>query len=118
RLLGQTFIFKGVYAEALSEYQRLFDSGFSVLAVRGEMGYAYAKAGKRDEALKILQELSEQENSDDGVVAAERAFVYTGLGNKDEAFKLLNKLGDRHDNWLRMLNTYPLLDDLRSDPRF
>ena len=117
-LLGQTFIFKGMYTEALSEYQRMFDSGFSVFAVTGEMGYAYAKIGKSEEALKILRELTDQENSDEGVLAAERALVYTGLGNKDEAFKLLNKLAERHDNWLRLLNTYPLLDDLHSDPRF
>ena len=117
-LLGQTLIFKGMFAEALSEYQKLADTGVSILGIEGEIGYAYAKAGKTDEALEILRELKEQVKSDEGLLMAERAFVYTGLGNKDEAFKLLNKLADRHDNWLRLLNTYPLLDDLHSDPRF
>src|SRR5437870_10227611 len=94
------------------------DSGGPINVVKGEMGYAYAKAGKVDEALKILRELNEEDKYGEGVLIAEKAFVYVGMGNKDEAFKLLDRLAERHDNWLRLLNTYPLLDDLHSDPRF
>jgi DNA-binding winged helix-turn-helix (wHTH) protein/TolB-like protein/Flp pilus assembly protein TadD len=117
-LLGQTYMFKGQFAEALGEYRKMSDGGVSNDYVKGELGYAYAKVGKLDEAHRILRELEEQANADDGVVVAETSFVYIGLGNKDEAFKLLNKLGARRDHWLRFLDTYPFLDDLRSDPRF
>jgi len=117
-LLGQTYLFKAMYSEALGEYQKMSDGGVSAAYVKGEIGYAYAKAGRVDEARKILRELEEQDNADDSIMIAETSFVYIGLGNKDEAFKLLNKLAARHDHWLRFLDTYPFLDDLRADPRF
>jgi TolB-like protein/Flp pilus assembly protein TadD len=117
-LLGQTLIFKGIYAEALSEYEKMSASGVSLDGIKGEIGYAYAKLKRTEEAFKILRELKKDTKSDEGVLVAEQAFVYAGLGDKDEAFKLLNRLADRHDHWLRLLNTYPLLDDLHSDARF
>src|SRR5882724_4179312 len=74
-LLGQTYMFKGMFAEALGEYRKMSDGGVSNEYVKGELGYAYAKVGNLDEAHRILRELEEQSNADDGVVVAETSFV-------------------------------------------
>ena len=44
--------------------------------------------------------------------------IYTGLGDKDQAFKWLNKAYDDRSAWLTGLKLEPMLDSLRSDPRF
>ena len=46
------------------------------------------------------------------------ALIYAGLGEKDQAFALLEK--SYRDHTVDMLTLYydPLIDNLRSDPRF
>ncbi len=46
------------------------------------------------------------------------ASMYTGLDQKDEAFKWLEKSYKQRDHWLIYLNISPVVDKLRSDPRF
>ena len=81
------------------------------------LGRLYAVSGKRDEALRTLVELK--------LMAMHRyvadyslALVYAGLGEKDQAFQLLEK--SYRDHTVDMLTLYydPLIDSLRSDPRF
>ena len=40
------------------------------------------------------------------------------LGKKDEAFALLDKAYQERANGLSVIKAIPLVDDLRSDPRF
>ena len=44
------------------------------------------------------------------------AIIYVGLGEKDKAFEWLEKGLD--DRSIYDSNAYPMLDPLRSDPRF
>jgi tetratricopeptide (TPR) repeat protein len=81
------------------------------------LGNAYARAGKTDAALKTISQLQERVRKD-GVGRYEIALVYTGLGNKTEAFKWLEESYKAHDAGLLYLKVDPLLDPLRSDPRF
>jgi len=46
------------------------------------------------------------------------AAVYVALGDVEQAFKWLQKSYDEHDNWLAQLQVDPVMDPLRSDPRF
>lgn len=41
-----------------------------------------------------------------------------GLGDKDEAFKWIEKVFTEHDTAVLAFKTSPILDSLRSDPRF
>ena len=45
-------------------------------------------------------------------------WAYTGMGNKDQAFVWLEKAFAERSNYLAYLKVFPLLDPLRSDPRF
>jgi hypothetical protein len=46
------------------------------------------------------------------------ALIYMGLGDKDQAFTCLHQAIADRDPWLCWVKVEPLLDELRSDPRF
>jgi pentatricopeptide repeat protein len=78
---------------------------------------AYAHAGRRDEALKLLAEMKRRASA--GYVPA-GAFVnaYLGLGDTDESFAALEQAYKEQSNILQFLKTHPYFDPLRNDPRF
>jgi len=81
------------------------------------LAYAYAMAGQRQRARELLDKL--YANRDSGLIVPYRiAAVYVALGDKDQAFKWLGKSYADHDNWLAQLQVDPVMDPLRSDPRF
>ena len=79
------------------------------------LAYAFAKAGKRDEAEKIRKQL---ESTKLYVSPAELATVYVGLGEKEQALSLLERAYAQHDLQLQYLGVDPHFDSLRSEPRF
>jgi hypothetical protein len=81
------------------------------------LAYAYAAAGKRDEALKILNEQNELAKK--GYISPYNfAIIYTGLGDKDRAFEYLNKACEEHVPVMQHFPSRPMFDPLHSDPRF
>ncbi len=83
----------------------------------GLLGYAYAVAGQRSEAEKILEE-SNQLSRQRYVSPSHRALIYTGLGEKELAFEWLEKAYEDRNWVLVLLKVHPMFDPLRSDPRF
>jgi len=81
------------------------------------LGHSYALAGKRDEALKILEQL---QNPFRPMPASSFhiALVHVGLGNDDSAFQLLEDAFRERAFHFIYLNADPKFDRLRSDPRF
>ena len=85
--------------------------------MRAALGRAYAVAGKRDEALKMLNELKERAKRS-YVSPVGIAIIYVGLGEKEQAFSWLEKAYEDRSTWLIFLKVEPRFDPLRSDPRF
>jgi tetratricopeptide (TPR) repeat protein len=114
--LGTAYEMKGSFQEAIAEYQkagRLNDDP----QMQALLGHAYAAAGKRDEALRTLDQL--KEISEQRYVSAYAfAIIYAGLGEKDQALQSLEQAYQNHDWMMARLKIDPLLDNLRSDPRF
>jgi len=81
------------------------------------IGYVYAAAGKRDEAIKILKEV-EGQTSERYDLGAYIAAIYAALGNKDQAFAWLEKACDQRERGVYDLKVSPRWDTLRSDSRF
>ena len=111
--LGLIYAAKGMYREALAEFEKLPPSG------RRDVYLAYTRArlGERSQALRILDELkgvSKQEY----VSAYSFAVIYLGLGEKDQAFAWLEKAYEERSFLLPYLKVDPIWDPLRSDPRF
>ena len=86
-------------------------------AVIGVLIRAYAHAGRRGDALRLLAELKQRQKQ--GYIPA-GAFVnaYLGLGDYDQAFASLQQAYREQSNILQFLKTHPYFDPIREDPRF
>jgi TolB-like protein/Tfp pilus assembly protein PilF len=115
--LGLALQLKGQLPEATAEYRKaaeLDDDPF-VLAL---LGQADARAGRRDEANKILTQLN-QEGKARYVDAYGIGLVFLGLGDKNRAMDELERAYRENDGGdIYNIRIDPMLDDLRGDPRF
>ncbi|HEX3100237.1 MAG TPA: winged helix-turn-helix domain-containing protein, partial [Pyrinomonadaceae bacterium] len=83
--LGQAYEQKKMYEQAIATYQKGLKQGERHWQILASLGHAYALAGERGKALKILDELREM--SKHGHVSPYSfAVVYMGLGEKDHTF--------------------------------
>jgi len=115
--LGRAYVQVGRTAEAIETFQRGLKLEGNTELWSG-LGYAYAIAGNREEAQKVLDHL--QEMSKDVYVAPYNvAVIQVGLGNKDEAFAALERaFAERSYLLAEYFNTDERLESLKSDERF
>jgi hypothetical protein len=85
--------------------------------VDGLLGYAQARSGKRGNANKLLGELIQRSHRQD-VPASSIALIYIGLGKRDRSLEWLDKAYQDRSSYMVFIKTDPLLDPLRSEPRF
>jgi len=81
------------------------------------LGYAYARAGNRNAALRILHQL-EVISRQRFVASHDIAAIYAGLGERSKALGWLNKAYDERSYTVLQLGVEPEFDSLRSDSRF
>jgi hypothetical protein len=99
-----------MWPEAIAAIQRPNNTGSRAQA---RLGYLFARAGRTDEARRILGALLDRaRRTKDGTFQV--AIVYAGLGENDQAFAWLDKsIEDRSFEFDDLM-----LDRLRRDPRF
>jgi Tfp pilus assembly protein PilF len=112
--LGWTYILTGRYEEAIAISSKPGSDDPYLLAATG---HAYALLGKRAEAQKMIERLKEQ-STQRYVPPDIIAKIYIGLGEKEQALDWLEKSYEDREDALIWLNSDPLFDDLRSEPRF
>jgi len=116
-VLGQVLDAKGDRDAAIVECQkaRALNDDPSVLGV---LGRAYGLSGNKMEAEKILDQLKEL-SKQRYVAAYSFALVYLGLGDKEKTLRWLEQsYQDRAGSDIGYIRVDPLVDSLRSDPRF
>jgi TolB-like protein/DNA-binding winged helix-turn-helix (wHTH) protein/tetratricopeptide (TPR) repeat protein len=86
-------------------------------ALVGLLINAYAQAGRRREALRLLAELKRRKQKS-YVPSAAFVLAYLGLGESDQAFAWLEQAYKEQSNILQLLKVFPFFDPIRSDPRF
>ena len=115
--LSDSYKHKRMYDEAATEMREAIDlSGGSVVWVSA-LAQIYALAGKRIEAMKILNELnvrSKQEYVSPDLFAE----IYASLGENDRAFAWIEKGYEERSDLVGGLKAGRQLDPLRSDPRY
>ncbi|MGB7063270.1 MAG: protein kinase [Candidatus Zixiibacteriota bacterium] len=117
-LLAFPYAQKAMYDEAIAEAQKAMDlAGGRIPLFVAQLGTIYSYSGKRDEAEKVLDQLHEL-SKQRYVSPFYIALIYVGIGQKDQAFEWLEKAYDEHDHALETLKVDPMLDSVRSDPRF
>jgi len=115
-LLGRAFVKKRRFADAIAELEmavNLSPSGNN----KAQLGYAYAvsaKSGEAQQILALLPELLKKEYISPVYIAA----IYGELGDKQQAFAWLEKGFAERSGSLPQFSVNPMLDCLRSDPRF
>ena len=100
-------------SNALNEQQSVSDQVPSAI---GALGHAYALAGRRPDAYKLLQELDELAERR-YVSPYGRVLIYLGLGD-ERVFEWLERSYSDRAGWLMYLATDPRFDPLRTDGRF
>ena len=113
---GWVYEQKRMYPEAIATFQQAVSHSTTPLML-ASLGHAYAIAGRRDEAKKILlrlDDLSRQRY----VSAYDKAIVYVGLGEIDQSLEWLQRAYQERSQFMIYLDTDPRLDSLRTDGRF
>jgi TolB-like protein/class 3 adenylate cyclase/Tfp pilus assembly protein PilF len=107
----------GQLPEAIAQYKKaaeLTDDPF----VLAWLAQGYAKAGHRDEALKLLAQMQELATKR-YVGAWSFAIVHFALGEKEKAIDELERaFRERSDPFITFIKVSPLFDPLRGNPRF
>jgi serine/threonine protein kinase/Tfp pilus assembly protein PilF len=114
--LGISSVNESRFQEGIPELQKAIEllpgSPYSI----AQLGVAYALSGDRARARKVLGELNNP--SRPYLPAYSIAMVYAGLADKEQTIFWLTKgYQDRNDDMVYM-KIEPVLDPMRSDPRF
>ncbi len=115
--LGFVLIAKGQPQEAIPPLEKALSGSDRSPGITGVLIRAYAHAGRRTDALRLLAELKRREQA--GYVPP-AAFVnaYLGLGDNEQTFVWLEQAYKEQSNILRFVKVHPYFDPIRSDPRF
>jgi TolB-like protein/DNA-binding winged helix-turn-helix (wHTH) protein/Flp pilus assembly protein TadD len=116
-ILGFTLIANHHPDEAVPVLEKGVAASDRSPAIVGLLVHAYAQAGRRADALRLLEELKRRKRT--GYVPA-AAFVkaYLGLGEYDQTFFWLEEGYKEQSNLLQFLKVHPIFDPVRNDPRF
>ncbi len=108
---------KGMYEDAIAIYSDLIKRHGENPANLSFLGRAFAVAGRKEEALKVIQDLNERAKR--GYVSPYLvANIYARLGDKDQTMIWLEKAYLSRDDWMVWIKVDPVFDVVRSDPRF
>jgi TolB-like protein/Tfp pilus assembly protein PilF len=115
--LGFAFVANNQPKDAIPVLEKAISVSKGSPAATGVLIRAYAHAGRRTDALRLLAELQNRRKA--GYVPA-AAFVnaYLGLGENDQAFLWLEEAYKEQSNILQFLKVHPFFDPIRGDPRF
>jgi tetratricopeptide (TPR) repeat protein len=116
-VLGQAYEQKGMLTQAIAELQRSVAVSHYSPPMLGSLGHAFALAGNKPEADKILAQMLEQSKKR-YVSPFYVSVVYAGLHENEKAIDWLEKACEDRSNAIIFLKVDPDFDGLRSNPRF
>jgi tetratricopeptide (TPR) repeat protein len=115
--LGCIYLEKKQGSKAIEEFQKAVDlSNRAPVALTG-LGIGLARNGRTQEGNRVLEELLDRSKKQ-YVPEFWMACLFGALGRKDEAFAWFDKAYQERANGLPLIKVLPLVDNLRSDPRF
>jgi tetratricopeptide (TPR) repeat protein len=115
--LGLVLAGQGDSEEAIRAMQTAVDVSEQNPSLVLLLGYAYASGGKSAEARAILKEM-DVPSKGSSEYPFETALIYMGLGDHDRSFEWFERAYAERAWQMGFLGVEPLVDPLRSDPRF
>jgi len=116
-LMALAYQMKGDSQHALPPMEGRLKAFPTVPSFLADLANAYAVFGNRQEALRLLAELTDMAKRRH-VAPIAFAYVYAGLGDKDKTFQWLGNAMDENPGSVFFLKVDPRFDLLHSDPRF
>ena len=115
-ILGLTYLKTGDVTRAVSELEaaRKLSPGPRTMST---LAYGYGLAGATGQARKVLDELI-QSSKTRYTSAFALAVAHAGAGDKGQALSHLEAAFDERSDTMAILRVYPVVDALRSEPRF
>jgi len=116
-ILGRAYRRLGKGTKAIAQFKAAQKSSGELPLVDAVLGLAYAVSGRKEQTQQLI----------DTFKAASRkryvpptyfAILYAGFGDKDQTLAWLEKGFQERADLLTWLNVEPMMDDVRSDPRF
>src|SRR5258708_28041939 len=115
--LGFVLIDNGQPEEAIPELEKTVSLMDRSPGAIGVLIRAYARAGRRTDALRLLAALKERKQAS-YVPAGAFVKAYLGLGNHDQPLASLERAYQEQSNILQFLKLHPFFHPIRDDPRF
>jgi adenylate cyclase len=110
---------KGDWQQALElfmEVHRL--TGHPLKGLMG-VGFAYARLGRRQEALDCVRKIEKRQELEPGtIIDADLVAIWFALDDYDKAFYHINECVRKRLAPVNFFLEYPILKDLKSDPRY
>ena len=116
-LLGQIFVLQNNFEEAITHYKASLEQSGETGLLLAALGWAYGRAGKKEEALSYLRALEQRTRKEpQSPVLFTR--IYAALNDFDRAFEYLEKAYREHDPSLINIKTEESIRSLHRDRRF
>jgi Flp pilus assembly protein TadD len=114
--IAQIYELKQKYSEATAELEKAHAAKPSDSEITYALAQSYALIGKKDEALKISNELN-QPGKQNVFLPKEAAYLYALLGEKEQAVAILQKAAEDHYLPVAEVKMDPRFAELRKDQR-
>jgi tetratricopeptide (TPR) repeat protein len=117
---GRVLSAAGRYDDAIDSFRHALGSVAGVRYALAEIAAAEAGAGRRDEAIRIAQQLEDDKARDPEEHQHPEllGFLYARLGDHNRAFAWLQRAVDERSARVLWLKVDPRAEPLRNDPRF
>jgi adenylate cyclase len=115
--LGLAHIQKGMFEQGLDELQRAARASGKGAADQ-DLAYGYCKAGKPEEARRLLAKVLQSDEGGRNIDPLAVAGIYASLNEKDKAFEWLEKSYKERSGYIEAISSDFVFDSLRDDPRF
>jgi TolB-like protein/DNA-binding winged helix-turn-helix (wHTH) protein/Tfp pilus assembly protein PilF len=115
--LGRAYEQKGMYPEAITEFEQAGTALKDWPVIIAAAGHAYGRWGHKSDATAALHRMNEL-TKEEYVTPYGMALIFAGLNDREQAIHWLQKAYEDRSHWLVWLNLDPRFDNVRSDPRF
>jgi eukaryotic-like serine/threonine-protein kinase len=116
-ILRWNYEMKGAAQEALAVFEKEAAFAGDTPTTRAKRAHLYAAIGRKDEALKLLDNLIQNDKTEH-ITPYEIAVIYSLVGNNTKSLEWLKKAKEQHAVGFSFVKVDPLLDNVRNDKRF